>query len=181
MKSIPLTLACAAVLAGCQVTPDRLPQAEPLPAASCHFPYAADDALKHSVDVLTEWGFKLDNSDTALGLVSASRARELHGYYDPYDNAYGYGRGFRLFGGYGVARHGGIGVGFGTGIGQIPTEVERVSILASDDYLRITRDIRRFDHLGDMRESYTASNDDFCQRFAQALPRVTNPNLGERR
>ncbi|BBI72118.2 hypothetical protein HAALTHF_18680n [Vreelandella aquamarina] len=124
-----------------------------------------------SIDVLEAWGFSLETTDTELGLVSASRERELIGYYDRYDYDYGYGSGFRLFGGFGIGRGVGIGVGgsFGPGFGQQPVEVERVSLLARDGHLRISRDIRRFDHLGDLRESYSASNDDFCGRFQDAF------------
>ena len=191
MKSIPISLTCLLVLAGCQTVPDRLPQAEPSPAASCYFAFdtpiettsSRETALKASVDVLTEWGFTLSSTDTTLGLVSASRERALHGYYDPYDNAYGYGRGMRVFGGLGLGRGGGIGIGmgggFGGGIGQQPVEVERVSLLVNNDHVRISRDVRRFDHVGDMRESYSASNDDFCQRFqtrfAQAVATTRSP------
>lgn len=196
MKSIPISITCLLALAGCQTLPDRLPQAEPAPAASCYFSVnqashvsvnqassvdVSSDvsaALATSVDVLTEWGFTLTSTDTALGLISATRERPLHGYYDPYDNAYGYGRGMRLFGGLGVGRgsSAGIGIGFGgggAGIGQQPVESERVSLLISNGYLRISRDIRRFDHIGDMRESYSASNDDFCQRFQARFEQVT--------
>ncbi|WP_249975927.1 hypothetical protein [Vreelandella olivaria] len=173
MKPISLSISCVLLLAGCQTVPDRLPQAEPVPAAACYFPAGSAstniDLVSQSVAVLEEWGFKLDSTDTALGLVSASRQRELVGYYDPYDNAYGYGRGMRMFGGVGLGRGSGIGLGFGGGIGQQPVEVERVSLLVTDGYVRISRDIRRFDHLGDLRESYSASNDDFCQRFQSAF------------
>lgn len=187
MKTVPLGMSCLLLLMGCQAIPDRLPQAEPAPAASCYFPVGApttaavttsgalaQDALIQSVAVLEAWGFELVSTDTRLGLVSASRQRDLIGYYDPYDNAYGYGRGMRVFGGIGLGRGGssvglGIGGGFGGGVGQQPVEVERVSLFVNDGYARISRDIRRFDHLRDLRESYSASNEDFCQRFQAAL------------
>lgn len=185
MKSIPISLTCLLTLAGCQAVPDRLPQAEPAPAAACYFPTSAEGALKTSVDVLIEEGFTLSSTDTTLGLISASRERALQGYYDPYDNAYGYGRGMRVFGGLGFGRGGsgvGIGlggIGFGGGVGQQPVEVERVSLLVSDAHIRISRDIRRFDHVGDLRESYSASNDDFCRRFQtsfeQRVPATRTP------
>ncbi len=184
MKSIPISFTCLLALAGCQVTPDRLPQAEPAPAASCYFPSTGERALETSVAILSEWGFTLNSTDTTLGLVSASRERALHGYYDPYDSAYGYGRGMRLFGGLGVGGRSGIGigfggVGFGGGVGQQPVEVERVSLFSNDAHIRISRDIRRFDHVGDLRESYSASNDDFCRRFQttfeQRLPANGRP------
>ena len=183
MKAIPLSITCLLALAGCQTVPDRLPQAEPAPAAACYFPTgqsAPDETLSvltASIDVLEAWGFSLETTDTELGLVSASRERELIGYYDRYDYDYGYGSGFRLFGGLGIGRGVGIGVGgsFGPGFGQQPVEVERVSLLARDGHLRISRDIRRFDHLGDLRESYSASNDDFCGRFQDALSSSVTP------
>ncbi|PRY66883.1 hypothetical protein B0H98_101885 [Vreelandella songnenensis] len=174
MKPIPVTLTCLLALAGCQATPDRLPQAEPAPAAACYFSIGGADTqavLRQSVAVLTEWGFELDSTDTSLGLISASRQEALHGYYDPYDNAYGYGRGMRVFGGFGIGRGAGagIGLGFGGGLNQQPVEVERVSVLVGDDDVRISRDLRRYDTQGDMRESYSASSHDFCQRFESAL------------
>ncbi|MBT2773766.1 hypothetical protein J7J47_16195 [Halomonas sp. ISL-60] len=183
MKSIPISLTCLLALAGCQAIPDRLPQAEPAPAAACYFPVTQERALETSVEVLTEWGFTLNSTDTNLGLVSASRERPLHGYYDPYDDAYGYGRGMRVFGGLGIGRGSGVGFGigsgFGGGVGQQPVESERVSLLVDDAHIRISRDIRRFDHWGDLRESYSASNDDFCQRFqtrfAQSAPATGRP------
>ncbi|MGO1913623.1 MAG: hypothetical protein ACTH04_03805, partial [Halomonadaceae bacterium] len=191
MKSIPISLTCVLALAGCQVVPDRLPQADPAPAASCYFSIDTPSnalatqktSLETSVDVLTEWGFTLNSTDTALGLISASRERALHGYYDRYDNAYGYGRDMRVFGGLGIGRGSGIGFGigggFGGGIGQQPVEVERVSLLVNDTDIRISRDIRRFDHVGDLRESYSASNDDFCRRFQtsyeQSMPATGSP------
>lgn len=177
MKAIPISITCLLALAGCQTVPDRLPQAEPAPAAACYFPTGQSgpsetlSVVTESIDVLEAWGFSLETTDTELGLVSASRERELVGYYDRYDYDYGYGSGFRLFGGFGIGRGVGIGVGgsFGPGFGQQSVEVERVSLLARDGHLRISRDIRRFDHLGDLRESYSASNDDFCRRFQQAF------------
>jgi hypothetical protein len=183
MKAIPLSITCLLALAGCQTVPDRLPQAEPAPAAACFFPTdqpASDETLHvltKSIDVLEAWGFSLETTDTELGLVSASRERELIGYYDRYDYDYGYGSGFRLFGELGIGRSVGIGVGgsFGPAFGQQPVEVERVSLLARDGHMRISRDIRRFDHLGKLRESYSASNDDFCGRFQEAFYSSSTP------
>ncbi|WP_311065390.1 hypothetical protein [Halomonas sp. DWK9] len=182
MKAIPLSITCLLALAGCQTVPDRLPQAEPAPAAACYFPTdpsGQGDTLSvvtDSIDVLEAWGFALETTDTELGLVSASREQELIGYYDRYDYDYGYGSGFRLFGGFGIGRGVGIGVGgsFGPAFGQQPVEVERVSLLARDGHLRISRDIRRFDHLGELRESYSASNDDFCRRFQETFEQTTS-------
>ncbi|WP_083007064.1 hypothetical protein [Halomonas sp. GT] len=189
MKAIlPISMTCLLILTGCQAVPDRLPQAEPAPSAACYFPSGQSgqvtsqlggatqslEVLTQSIAVLEAWGFELEATDTDLGLVTASRQRDLIGYYDPYDNDFGYGRSMRVFGGFGLGRGGssiglGVGGGFGGGFRHQPVEVERVSLLARDGHIRLSRDIRRFDHLGDLRESYSASNDDFCQRFQTAF------------
>ncbi|MGM0834318.1 hypothetical protein M0220_05055 [Halomonas qinghailakensis] len=182
MKAIlPISMTCLLLVTGCQTVPERLPQAEPAPSAACYFPSDQPsqktpslEVLTQSIGVLETWGFELETTDTDLGLVTASRRRDLIGYYDPYDNDFGYGRNMRVFGGFGLGRGGssiglGIGGGFGAGFRHQPVEVERVSLLARDGYIRLSRDIRRFDHLGDLRESYSASNDDFCQRFQTAF------------
>ncbi|MFI0472289.1 hypothetical protein ACGLWX_06135 [Halomonas sp. HMF6819] len=171
MKSRPMMLVLLLALTGCQTTPDRLPRAEPAPAPSCYFPtngVAGEEVLRQSVAVLENWEFELDNTDTTLGLITASKEHELIGYYDPYDDYYG--PGVRFFGGLGLGHRSSIGLGFGGGIGQRPMESERVSVLVQNDHVRLSRDIRRFDHLRDLRESRSASDDDFCRRFQSALP-----------
>ncbi|WP_447555251.1 hypothetical protein [Vreelandella sp. EE22] len=178
MKTLPISIACLLALTGCQTLPDQLPRAEPAPSASCHFSIGdtpPSDVLTQSVALLENWGFELDSTDTELGLVSASKERDLVGYYDPYDNGYRYGSGMRIFGGFGIGRGSSVGVGLGGGIGRQPVESERVSVLVHNAHMRISRDIRRFDHLRDMRESRTASADDFCQRFQSALPTLARP------
>ncbi|XKH59805.1 hypothetical protein LG290_14250 [Halomonas sediminis] len=159
-------------LVGCQVVPDRLPQAEPDPDSACHFVSEAADPLTAGVEVLTEWGFSLDASDTDLGLVSASRSSELLAY-DPWQDLHGwYAGGTRVFGSIGLGSRGGFStgvmLGYG-GIGQRPTEVERVTLLVDENEVRVSRDIRRFDQLGDLREARSASDADFCQRLYQAM------------
>lgn len=180
--SVSISIVCLLVLAGCQSVPARMPKAEPAPSAACYFPVSqtagSHDALTRSITLLEEWGFELETTDTELGLVTASRQRNLIGYYDPYDNAFGYGRNMQVFGGFGLGSRGSsIGLGVGGRVGGLvgghpghqAVEVERVSLLARGDAIRISRDIRRFDPLGDLRESYNASNDDFCLRFQGAL------------
>ncbi|MFG6665882.1 hypothetical protein ACGK9R_02095 [Halomonas sp. HNIBRBA4712] len=179
MKSLPIGLACLVALAGCQTVPDQLPRAEPAPAPACHFStqgVASDALFRQSVALLERWEYQLDTTDAALGLVSASKERELIGYYDPYDSYYGVGSGIRVFSGVGLGRRSsiGLGLGFGDGIGQRPVESERVSVLVSDGDVRLSRDIRRFDQLRDLRESRSASDDDFCRRFQSALPALTS-------
>lgn len=171
MKSLPISIACMMALAGCQAVPDRLPRAEPAPSSACYFAVGDDprEVVEQSVALLENWGFELDSTDTDLGLVSASKERELPGYDDPYDG-YRYASGMRLFGGFGIGRGAGFGVGIGGGIGRAPVESERVSVLVQNGHVRLSRDLRRFDQLRDMREARSASDDDFCRRFQSALP-----------
>ncbi|HAZ99897.1 MAG TPA: hypothetical protein DCX04_11925, partial [Halomonas sp.] len=53
MKAIPLSITCLLALAGCQTVPDRLPQAEPAPAAACYFP-TGQSSPDETLSVLTE-------------------------------------------------------------------------------------------------------------------------------
>lgn len=174
MKWMPFSCICLLTLGGCQAVPSSLPSAEPPPSQACYFPSDASSTLTASVDVLTEWGFSLDSSDTRLGLLSASRERELHGASDLYASPHFSSRtSLSVFGGMGVGGRSHLGVGLGAGFGQLPTEVERVSLLWDNHHVRVSRDIRRFDQYGSLREGRSASNEDFCQRFQRALDAYT--------
>ncbi|QNI04073.1 hypothetical protein HXW73_14675 [Halomonas sp. SH5A2] len=174
MKWMPFSFICLLALGGCQAVPSSLPQAEPPPSESCYFPSDAPSTLTASVDVLTEWGFSLDSSDTRLGLLSASRERELHGATDLYESPHFRSRsGFNVFGGVGIGGGSRLGVGLGGGFGQLPVDVERVSLLWDNHHVRLSRDIRRFDQYGSLREGRSASNDDFCERFQRDLDAYT--------
>lgn len=193
MKTVTLGVGALLLLMGCQMVPDSLPKATPPPAAACHFSVQSatlsgqegDDQalLTKSIAALEALGFELVSTDTSLGWLSASRQRALLGYYDSYDSVYGGGNhmrlvGSRLVGSVGIGSRGsssiGVGVGFGGRVESRPTEVERVSLFVNGGDVRISRDIRRFDHLRDLRESYSASSEDFCQRFQAALLPIVN-------
>ncbi|SDN51557.1 hypothetical protein [Vreelandella arcis] len=174
MKLTPFSFVCLLALGGCQAVPSSLPRAEPPPAAACYFPIDAPSTLTASVDVLTEWGFSLDASDTNLGLLSASRTQELHGYSDLYASPrFRSGSALHLFGGLGIGGGTRLGIGLGGGFGQPPIEVERVSLLWDQRHMRVSRDIRRFDQYGSLREGRSASTESFCQRLQHALSAQT--------
>ncbi|MCZ0927710.1 hypothetical protein L0636_10380 [Halomonas janggokensis] len=174
MKWMPFSFICLLALGGCQAVPSSLPNADPLPSPACYFPSEAPSTLTASVDVLTEWGFSLDASDTRLGFLSASRERELHGASDLYASPHFSSRmSLSVFGGMGVGSRSHLGVGLGGGFGQLPTEVERVSLLWDNHHVRVSRDIRRFDQYGSLRTGRSASTDDFCARFQTALDAYT--------
>ena len=165
----------ALLLAGCQTTPSTLPVAEPRPAAACTWPLGDQEPrelLRASVDALEAEGFLIRHTDLALGLVSAERTRILPGYGDRHDRWESRG----VFGGIGIGggRGGvssGVMIGFG-GVGSLTrdaTQLERVSLLAGDGEVRISRDIQVIDWRGELAEARSASSADFCQRLRDAI------------
>ncbi|WP_445000295.1 hypothetical protein [Halomonas mongoliensis] len=165
----------ALLLAGCQTTPSTLPVAEPRPEAACTWPLGDQEPralLRAAVDALEAEGFLIRHTDLALGLVSAERTRILPGYGDRHDR---WDRG-GMFGGIGIGggRGGvssGVMIGFG-GVGSLTrdaTQLERVSLLAGDGEVRVSRDIQVIDWRGELAESRSASSADFCQRLRDAI------------
>lgn len=171
------------VMAGCQVTPSTLPMAEPSPAAECRWSMAdvaPQEMLRRAVTALEADGFLVRHTNLALGIVSAERSQVLSGYGDFDDSWDRHG----FFGSYGVGggRGGfstglmvGIGGGFGGGFGGInreATRIERVSLVVGSDDVRVTRDLRLFDWRGDLQESRTASDADFCLRLRSDIDAI---------
>ncbi|PMR67051.1 hypothetical protein [Halomonas heilongjiangensis] len=171
---LPLLL----VLAGCQTAPSALPMAEPRPAAECRWPAGGDSPeslLRRAVSVLEAEGFLVRHTDMSLGLVSAERSRILPGYGDfddPWERSgfFGhYGLGGRRGGGFSSGV--GIMVGFGgaSSLTRDATELERVSLVAGPEEVRVSRDIQVFDWRGERRQSRSASATDFCSRLRSAI------------
>lgn len=175
----PISVAgCCFWLAGCQVLPDRLPQAEPPPAQACRWSETApaETILNTGVEVLTGWEFELDSSDVPLGVITASRVRQRAGLYPGYDLYDRFGSGTHFFGGFGYGWRSGFATGamleFGGRTGVEHEDRERVTLLVEEgeeNIVRVSRDIRRFDHFGDLRESRSASDADFCRRLHDAM------------
>ena len=174
MRLWPLPLLL--LLVGCQTTPSALPAAEPRPAAACRWPVGddtPDSLLRRAVSALGADGFLVRHTDLSLGLVSAERSRTLPGYGD-FDDPWERGG---LFGGYimGGGRGGlssGVMLGFGGGGGYLTrdaTELERVSLVAGPEEVRITRDIQLFDWRGELRQSRNGSDADFCAHLRSTL------------
>ncbi|MCH4563862.1 hypothetical protein MKP05_12065 [Halomonas sp. EGI 63088] len=171
-----LLLLLLSVLAGCQTSPSVLPMADPRPAAECRWPVAGDSPdslLRRAVSALEADGFLISHTDLSLGLVGAERTRILPGYGDFHDP---WGRsGF--FGHHGLGRRGGLSsgvgviVGFGgfSSINRDATELERVSLVAGAEEVRVSRDIQVFDWRGGLRQSRSASNSDFCGHLRSAI------------
>ncbi|MCA1768675.1 MAG: hypothetical protein LC652_01550 [Halomonas sp.] len=172
---LAIVLVTMLVLAGCQTTPSTLPAAEPRPAAACTWPLndqAPRAVLVGAVAALEAEGFLIRHTDLALGLVSAERTRILPGYGDRYDRWETRG----MFGGIGIGGgsggvSSGVMIGFG-GVGSLTrdaTQLERVSLLAGDGEVRVSRDIQLIDWRGELAEARSASTADFCQRLRGAI------------
>ena len=161
------------VLAGCQMTPTTLPVAEPAPAAECRWAAAPGDDLPRVITALEAEGFVVRHTDASLGLVSADRARTTI-YHDNGIERLPRIGGFVRGGSGGHIGTGvmlGMGGGFGPGIDEA-TRAERVSVVVDEQEVRVSRDIRLIDWRGDLRESRSASDADFCRDLRRALRAV---------
>lgn len=168
-----LLLLLPVVLAGCQVTPTTLPVAEPAPAAECRWPAGPGDNLARSVTALEAEGFLVRHTDAPLGLVSAERARKTRYHNHGVERLPRFG-GFVLGGSGGHAASGvmlGIGGGFGP-VTDEATRIERVSLVVDEQQVQVSRDIRLFDWRGELRESRSASDADFCRELRIAIEAV---------
>ncbi|WP_445158666.1 hypothetical protein [Halomonas sp. E14] len=176
------------MLAGCQAAPSVLPAAEPRPAPECRWEAGdtpAPDWVRRALTALENEGFVVRHTALGLGLVSADRTQVLPAYGDFHDDWEGSG----FYGGYGVGVGGGRGgfstglmIGFGGGVGSVTrdaTRLERVSLVADADWVRLTRDIQVIDWRGDLRETRSASDADFCLRLRQVMTATAAPAVGE--
>ncbi|SFT87769.1 hypothetical protein [Halomonas saccharevitans] len=161
------------VLAGCQMTPTTLPEAEPAPSAECRWPAGPGDDLDRVITALEAEGFVVRHTDASLGLVSADRARTTI-YHDNGIERLPRIGGF-VRGGSGGHIGTGVVLGFGGGAGpgiDEATRAERVSVVVDGRALRVSRDIRLIDWRGDLRESRSASDADFCRDLRRAIRAV---------
>lgn len=166
-------------LGACHSTPQQMPVAEPAPSSGCQWPVVAGSvSLADVVTVLEGRDFLVRDTDTALGVVSAEKTeRTTYHNADAVRPRLG---GFVL-GGSGGHVGAGVGVGFGSwgwGTSDDATRVERVSVALDDQEVRLTRDIRLFDWTGQLRESRTASDADFCAAVRQQLASVAASSGG---
>lgn len=170
-----IVLGIVLVVAGCQTTPSTLPVAEPRPAAECRWTIgdgAIQPLVRAAVEALEADGFLIRHTDLALGLVSAERTRILPAYGDRHDRWDSRG----MFGGIGIGggRGGvssGVMIGFG-GVGSLTrdaTQLERVSLLAGDGEVRVSRDIQVIDWRGELAEARSASTAEFCRGLRDAI------------
>lgn len=174
-RVLVIVLVTMLVLAGCQAIPSTLPAAEPRPSAACSWPLNDQTprvVLVGAVAALEADGFLIRHTDLALGLVSAERTRILPGYGDRYDrwDTRGMFGGISIGGGSGGVSSG-VMIGFG-GVGSLTrdaTQLDRVSLLAGDGEVAVSRDIQVIDWRGDLVEARSASTADFCQRLRGAI------------
>lgn len=164
-----------ALLAGCQTTPSVLPSAEPRPAAECRWEAGDVESrewVRRALDALETEDFVVRDTELALGVVSAERTRTIPGYGDRYDSweRTGFFGGVGLGGGRGFST--GVMIGFGGAGGSITqdaTQLERVSVVADEDWVRVSRDIQVIDWRGELRETRSGSDAAFCASLRQAM------------
>ncbi|KAA0009810.1 hypothetical protein F0A17_20095 [Billgrantia pellis] len=165
---------CLILLVGCETTPTTLPTAEPLPADECRWEIGDVDVrdwAQRALGALEAEDFVVRDTELELGVISAERTRDLPYYGDRYDRWEHPG----LFGGFGLGSRGGfatgmmIGFGGGGGFTQDATELERVSLVANDGWVRASRDIQVIDWRGELRETRSGSDAGFCGRLRQAI------------
>lgn len=166
-----------AFAAGCQVTPTALPAADPQPAAECRWEAGGIEPrewVRRALDALEAEDFVVRDTELALGLVSAERTQTLIAYGDRYDRWERPG----VFGGVGFGGGGrggfasGVMIGFGGGgssITQDATQLERVSVAAGPEQVRVSRDIQVIDWRGELRETRSGSDAAFCHSLRQSM------------
>ena len=163
-------------LAGCQLTPATLPEAQPAPSAECRWPVEPDDSLASAVTALEAQGFLVRHTDVALGLVSAELARTTfhhHHGIDPLPRLGGF-----VLGGTGGRLATGVTLGIGGGISPVvdeATRLERVSVMVGSQQVRVSRDIRLVDWRGEVREARSASDAAFCKALHRAMAGMPAP------
>ena len=163
------------LLAGCETTPSVLPSAEPRPAAECRWETEGIEArewVRRALDALEAQDFVVRDTELALGVVSAERTRTIPGYGDRYDDWERTG----FFGGFGLGRGRGVSTGVMIGFGgaggsitQDATQLERVSVVADEGWVRVSRDIQVIDWRGELRETRSGSDSAFCGTLRQAM------------
>lgn len=166
--ALPLLL----LLAGCAAGPATLPEQMSSPVAACRWEssQAGTEANRRTVEALEQLGYTIRDTDSELGLVSAERRQTVPGYdryYDDWPMSGWYGRHA-----FGIGHRGGgsgVVIGFNQRIGGNAERLERVSVLADGEQVRVTRDMQIIDADGVMRESRSASTEAFCQELRSTL------------
>ncbi|MDI4639143.1 MULTISPECIES: HPF/RaiA family ribosome-associated protein [Halomonadaceae] len=169
------TLGVAGVLlAGCASGPPRLPDHSDPAAAACQ--WTAPEAgslryLRRVIAALEADDFVIVESEVRLGLVTAQRSRILAGYGMP-----GYQPLFGLSGFFGLGGHRstGMAISLNRSFGDDPTQVERVSVLARDTQVSLTRDLQIVEADGRLRSGRVVASEEFCRTLHEAIDRLSD-------
>lgn len=162
------------LLAGCASGPPRLPEHSEPAAAACQWP--APEAgtfryLRQVIAALESDDFVIIESEAQLGLVTAQRSRILAGYGMP-----GYQPLFGLSGFFGLGGHrsAGMAINLNRSFGDDPTQVERVSVLARDARVSVTRDLQIVEADGRLRSGRVVASDAFCGALHEDIDRLAD-------
>ncbi|WP_280570918.1 hypothetical protein [Chromohalobacter sp. 296-RDG] len=160
----PLLLVVALGLGGCQSLASYDPLARdvasPLPEA-CHWPAEGDAnaRVRATAAALEAQGYRIEQTEVALGLVSAERAKAQPGL-GAVDRPLWGRSGF--WGYYGMGSHHGYSLGYSQRFGDDPVRLQRVSVVAVEDVVRVTRDSRVVDVDGYLIDARPDNSAAFC-------------------
>ncbi|GAB2793239.1 hypothetical protein GCM10027040_19370 [Halomonas shantousis] len=164
-------LPALAALGGCQALSPSDPLAVQPQAAlpeECQWQAQGDSLawLRATSEALEAEGYVIRDTDAELGLVSAERSTAQPGL-GAVDRSFWGRSGF--WGSFGLGGRHGYSLGYFQRFGGDPVRIERVSVTAPGDIVRVTRDSQVVDidgYLLDARPDMSAS---FCQRLRESI------------
>lgn len=170
-KMKPWWLLLVAGLGGCQnmaaYDPLGRDVGSPLPEA-CQWPAEADATarVRATVEALEAQGYRIETTEVALGLVSAERSAAQPGL-GAVDRPFWGRSGF--WGYYGMGSRHGYSLGYAQRFGGDPVRIQRVSVVAADDVVRVTRDSRVVDIDGYLIDARPDNSATFCASLREAI------------
>ncbi|MDV6318005.1 hypothetical protein [Chromohalobacter sp. HP20-39] len=134
--------------------------ASPLPEA-CHWPAegSAKARVRATADALEAQGYRIEQTEVALGLVSAARSVAQPGL-GAVDRPFWGRSGF--WGRYGLGGRNGYSLGYFQSFGGDPVRLQRVSVVAAEGIVRVTRDSRVVDVDGYLIDARPDNSAAFC-------------------
>ncbi|SOC53558.1 hypothetical protein SAMN05421509_102422 [Chromohalobacter canadensis] len=161
----PLLLVAAILgLGGCQSLASYDPLgrdvASPLPDA-CQWSAQGDAEarVRATADALETQGYRIEQTEVALGLVSAERAKAQPGLGAVDRPPWGRS-GF--WGYYGMGSRHGYSLGYSQRFGGDPVRLQRISVVAAEGVVRVTRDSRVVDANGYLIDARPDNSTAFC-------------------
>ncbi|WP_192036045.1 hypothetical protein [Halomonas sp. YLGW01] len=162
------------LLAGCTSAPAYLPEPTVAPVEGCQ--WTAPEAgslgyLRRVMAALEADDFVIVETEARLGLVTAQRSRVLAGYGAPWHEPMPFG----LSGAFGLGaghHRAGMAINLNRSFGVDPTQIERISVVARDKWVRVSRDLQVVEADGRLRSGRVVPSEAFCRALREALARL---------